>query len=158
ALVRSVGVKPKGLANHGAAIYMLMTGYDPSNFSPTGLAVPPTREDLPSVGAVASRYRPAVAGALGYVALCGPVRRGRVSGLAQWAGLLGAAHAPFAMYADPTRPLPVENLALPADMTLGRLRGRIDLRTALAAERGPRNAGFDGHYGKAFSLISSAQA
>ena len=43
-LVRSVGVKPRGLANHGAAIYMLLTGYDPSNFSPTGLAVPPSRE------------------------------------------------------------------------------------------------------------------
>jgi len=38
--------QPKGLANHGAAIYMLMTGHDPSNFSPTGLGVPPTREDL----------------------------------------------------------------------------------------------------------------
>src|SRR5262249_20514880 len=87
-----------------------------------------------------------------------PVREGSVAGLAQSAGLLGAAHDPFAMYADPTGPLPVENLALPADMTLGRLRGRIDLRTALAAERGPRNAGVDGHYGQAFSRIASAQA
>src|SRR2546428_102729 len=52
ALIRSLGVKPRGLTNHGAAIYMLMTGYDPSNFSPTGLAVPPSREDLPSVGSV----------------------------------------------------------------------------------------------------------
>ena len=34
-LIRSLGVKPRGLANHGASIYMLMTGYDPSNFSPT---------------------------------------------------------------------------------------------------------------------------
>lgn len=40
ALVRSIGVKPKGLRNHGSAIYMLMTGHDPGNFSPTGLAVP----------------------------------------------------------------------------------------------------------------------
>src|SRR5947209_16445609 len=31
ALIRSLGVKPKGLTNHGAAIYMLMTGHDPSN-------------------------------------------------------------------------------------------------------------------------------
>src|SRR5262249_34444082 len=38
-LVRSVGVKPRGLANHGAAIYMLLTAHDPTNFSPTGLAV-----------------------------------------------------------------------------------------------------------------------
>src|SRR5262249_15007320 len=63
-LVRSLGVKPRGLANHGAAIYMLMTGHDPTNFSPTGLAVAPSREDLPCVGAVVSRYRPAARGAV----------------------------------------------------------------------------------------------
>jgi hypothetical protein len=57
-LIRTVGCKPKGLPNHGSAIYMLMTGHDPGNFSPTGLAVPPSREDLPSVGAVTSRFRP----------------------------------------------------------------------------------------------------
>ena len=57
ALIRSLGVKPRGLANHGSAIYMLMTGYDPTNFSPTGLAVPPSREDLPSVGAVVARFQ-----------------------------------------------------------------------------------------------------
>src|SRR5438093_1361209 len=28
-LIRSVGCKPKGLPNHGSAIYMLMTGHDP---------------------------------------------------------------------------------------------------------------------------------
>src|SRR4051794_36608375 len=78
ALVRALGVKPKGLANHGSAIYMLMTGHDSTNFSPTGLAVPPSREDLPSVGSVAARYRPAAPGSLGYVTLCGPIREGAV--------------------------------------------------------------------------------
>ena len=39
AVVRSIGVDPKGLRNHGAAIYMLMTGHSPLNFSPTGVAV-----------------------------------------------------------------------------------------------------------------------
>src|SRR5262245_50565896 len=29
-LIRSIGVDPKGLRNHGAAIYMLMTGHDPT--------------------------------------------------------------------------------------------------------------------------------
>jgi hypothetical protein len=48
-LIRSIGVNPKGLRNHGSAIYMLMTGHESSNFSPTGLAVPPSRRDLPSV-------------------------------------------------------------------------------------------------------------
>src|SRR4029077_15326655 len=97
-LIRSLGGRPRGLANHGAAIYMLMTGYDPSNFSPTGLAVPPSREDLPSAGSVTARYRPVEAGALGYVALCGPVREGSVAGVGQGAGLLGGAYDPFPMY------------------------------------------------------------
>ncbi len=155
ALVRSLGVKPRGLANHGAAIYMLMTGHDPTNFSATGLAVPPSREDLPSIGAIVSRYRPAARGALGNVAVCGPVREGSVTGVGQGAGLLGGAHDPFALYDDPTRPLRLEGLSLPADTTLGRLRARIDLRTALG-ERAPKGRGdFDGYYGQAFSLLSA---
>ncbi len=62
ALVRSLGFNPKGLANHGAAIYTLLTGHDPTNFTPTGLAVPPSREDLPSVGSAVARYRPSEPG------------------------------------------------------------------------------------------------
>lgn len=153
ALIRSVGVKPRGLANHGASIYMLLTGYDPGNFSPTGLAVPPSREDLPSVGAVASRFRPATPGTLGYVALGGSVKEGVVTGVGQSAGLLGSAYDPFTMYEDPTLPVQVESLTLPPDVALGRLHARLDLRTSLAAPGGPRE--FDGHYSKAFSLISS---
>jgi len=158
ALIRSLGVKPKGLPNHGASIYMLMTGYDPSNFSPTGLAVPPSREDLPSVGAVASRYRPVEGGALGYVAVCGAVKEGSVTGVGQSAGLLGAAYDPFPMYEDPTQPLRVESFALPPDVTLGRLQGRLDLRTTLAGRARIGAAGFDTYYGQAYSLIASAKA
>jgi hypothetical protein len=158
ALIRSLGVKPKGLANHGSAIYMLMTGYGPDNFSPTGLAVPPSREDLPSVGAVAARFRPAEAGALGYVALCGPVKEGSVTGVGQSAGLLGGAYDPFPMYDDPTGPLRVESFALPPDVTLGRLHGRIDLRTALAGRKRLGPGDFDGYYDKAYSLIASTRA
>jgi hypothetical protein len=158
ALVRAVGTKPKGLANHGSAIYMLMTGHDSSNFSPTGLAVPPSREDLPSVGSTAVRYRPAERGALGYVALCGPVREAAVAGLGQGAGLLGGAYDPFAMYDDPTQPLRVEAFALPPDVTLGRLRVRMDLRSAVATRRGMGQGDFDTYYGKALSLIESSRA
>jgi hypothetical protein len=158
ALVRSLGVKPRGLANHGAAIYMLMTGYDPSNFSPTGLAVPPTREDLPSVGSVVARFRPSQAGSLGYVALCGPVKEGAVTGVGPFAGVLGGSFNPMQMYEDPTGPLRVESFSLPADMTLGRLRGRIDLRGALAGRNRIGPADFDAYYQQAFSLIESTRA
>jgi hypothetical protein len=158
ALVRSISVKPKGLANHGSAIYMLMTGHDSSNFSPTGLAVPPSREDLPSVGSVVVRYKPAHAGALAYVALSGPVREGAVTGVGQYAGLLGGMYNPLQMYDDPTGPLRLESFSLPADVTLGRLRGRMDLRTALAARGRLGQADFDTYYGQAVSLIASPAA
>src|SRR5262245_13129501 len=72
-LIRSLGVKPEGLANHGASIYMLMTGAGPLNFSPTGLAVPPSRQDPPSMGALAARFRPAEPGRFGFVSVCGPI-------------------------------------------------------------------------------------
>jgi hypothetical protein len=154
-LVRSVGVKPRGLANHGAAIYMLLTAHDPTNFTATGLAVQPTREDLPSLGAVVSRYRPAAKGVPANVALCGPVREGSVVGVGQAAGLLGGAHDPFAVYDDPTQPLRLEGLALPADTTLGRLEGRLDLRASLGKRPVTKRADFDGYYGQALSLLSS---
>src|SRR5262249_48310056 len=157
-LLRSLGVKPKGLANHGAAIYMLMTGHDPGNFSPTGLAVPPSREDLPSVGSIVARYQPSAAGAMSLVALCGPVREGSVTGVGQGAGLLGGAYDPFPMYEDPTQPLRLESFSLPGDMTLGRLRGRIDLRSVLLSQKQLGARDFDQYYQKAFSLIQSRQA
>ena len=158
ALVRSLGVKPKGLTNHGAAIYMLMTGHDPSNFTPTGLAVPPSREDLPSFGSVIARYRPADRGSLSYAALCFPVREGGVSGVGQGAGLLGGTYDPFPLYEDPTAPIRAEAFTLPPDTTLGRLQGRIELRSSLAARSGLGPKAFDGYYGKALSLIASARA
>ena len=158
-LIRSLGVKPRGLANHGAAIYMLMTGYDPSNFTPTGLSVPPAREDLPSAGSLVARFRPAERGAMSYVALGGPVREGGVTGVGQYAGILGGAFNPFQMYDDPTQPLRLESLSLPADITLGRLQGRIDLRSQLVVgAASPGSADFDGYYQQAFSLIESARA
>lgn len=157
-LVRSLGVKPRGLTNHGAAIYMLLTGYDPSNFSPTGLAVPPSREDLPSVGSLVARYRPTDPGALGYVALSGPVREGAVSGVGQYAGVLGGAFNPYQMYDDPTRALPLESLTLTPDVTLGRLQARLDLRAGLRSQGGVGQADFDGYYQQAFSLLESARA
>jgi hypothetical protein len=158
ALVRSVGVNPKGLRNHGAAIYMLMTGHDPTNFSPTGVAVPPSREDLPSVGSVIARYRPETPGALGYVTLSGPVMESGITGVGQSAGLLGGRFDPYQNYSDPTKSLRVEEFALPADVTLGRLRGRIDLRSVLAARRELGPADFDAYYGKALSLVESSKA
>ncbi len=133
-LVRSIGVNPKGLRNHGAAIYMLMTGHDPLNFSPTGLAVASSREDLPSLGAVIARYRSAQVGNFGNVAVGAPVKEGRVIGVGQSAGLLGGAYDPYTMYDDATKPLSLEGFTLPKDVTLNRLQSRVDLKAVIETQ------------------------
>jgi hypothetical protein len=172
-LIRTVGCKPKGLPNHGSAIYMLMTGHDPGNFSPTGLAVPPSREDLPSVGSVTSRFRPCEPGRFSYVTICGPTKEAAVVGLGQGAGLLGGAYDPYQMYDDPTQPMKLDVFALPGDVTLQRLNGRVDLRRqidsqALAREAEAATSGdrrritgrdsFDAFYQKALTILQSNAA
>ncbi|WP_406694955.1 DUF1501 domain-containing protein [Singulisphaera sp. Ch08] len=158
ALIRSLGFNPKGLANHGAAIYTVLTGHDPTNFTPTGLAVPPSRDDLPSVGSSVAKFRPSDAGALSYVALCGPVKENVFIGVAQSAGLLGNAFDPYTMYDDPTGPLRAAEFTLPPEMTLGRLRARLDLRAAARASDDLGPIDFETFYTRAFSLIESARA
>lgn len=171
-LIRTVGCKPPGLPNHGSAIYMLMTGHDPANFSPTGLAIPPSRDDLPSVGSIVARYRPADAGRFSYATICGPTKEAAVVGLGQGAGLLGATYDPLRMYDDPTRPINLEVFALPGDVTLDRLRERVDLRRAIderleslartdASGKASKPSGaatFDTFYEKALSLLHSNEA
>lgn len=167
-LIRTVGCKPKGLPNHGSAIYMLMTGHDPDNFSPTGLAVPPSRNDLPSIGSVAARYRPADKSGFSYVALGAPVKEGAVIGVGQGAGLFGAAYDPYGMYDDPTQPLKLEVFALPGDVTLDRLKARTDLRHVIETRLGATNTAsvaqrttgipIDTFYEKALTLIQSKGA
>ncbi len=148
-LIRSMGCKPPGLPNHGSAIYMLMTGHDPGNFSPTGLAVPPSREDLPSVGSVVARFQPARSSRLGYAAVCGPTKEAAVVGLGQGAGLLGAPFDPFTNYEDPTKPINLEVFALPGDISLDRLQARVELG---------RRATFGAQYRQALSLLQRNEA
>jgi hypothetical protein len=170
-LIRTVGCKPKGLPNHGSAIYMLMTGHDPGNFSPTGLAVPPSREDLPSVGAVTARFRPVAPSRFNYVTVCGPTKEAAVVGLGQGAGILGGAYDPYQNYDDPTQPLRLEVFSLPGDITLDRLKDRVDLRKLIDAQAQAREAAlgalerrstnrdsFDAFYQKALTILQSNAA
>ena len=138
-----------------------MTGHDPTNFSATGLAQPPSRDDLPSVSANVAKYRPAAPGRFNNIAICGPVLEGREVGVGQSAGLLGAAFDPVTMYDDPTKPIHPAGFTLPEQVTLDRLASRIDLRRAIdehysAIRRG--GATFDQFYDTALSLIQTQRA
>lgn len=167
-VVRSIGVDPKGLRNHGAAIYMLLTGHDPQNFSPTGLAVPPSREDLPSVGAVVARYRPPRIGDFANTGVGAPVKEGAVIGVGQSAGLLGGAYDPFTMYDDLTKPLRLDGLTLPVEIPLQRFQSRVDLKGIIERQADALlqtsptpdgvSASFDAYYDTALSLIQSNRA
>jgi len=169
-IMRTVGCKPKGLPNHGSAIYMLMTGHDSTNFSPTGLSVPPTRDDLPSVGSVITYNSPLADNRFNYVAVCGPVKENVIVGVGQGGGLLGAAYDPFTMYDDPTLPLKLETFSLPGDVTLSRLKNRVDLRQMIDQKLSQASlastlrskptelASFDAYYQKALSLVQSNDA
>ncbi len=171
-LVRTVGCKPKGLPNHGSAIYLLMTGHESSNFSRTGLSVPPTRDDLPSVGSVIAYNSPKEADRFNYVAVGFPVKENVIVGVGQGAGLLGAAYDPFTTYEDPTVPLKLETFLLPGDVSLDRLKTRVDLRSFIdqrLRENAPLKpsslrtkptelASFDAYYQKALTLVQSHDA
>ncbi|HAA70088.1 MAG TPA: DUF1501 domain-containing protein [Planctomycetaceae bacterium] len=160
-IVRSIGVDPKGLRNHGAAIYMLMTGHNPTNFTPTGLAVAPSREDLPSLGANIARYQPAPRGSFSNVAVGAPVMEGRIVGVGQSAGLHGAAYDPYTLYDDATQPLAPAGFTLPPDMPLERIASRLDLRKVVDARYHQienSNTTFDGFYDQAMALLQSRQA
>jgi len=162
-VVRSIGVDPKGLRNHGAAIYMLLTGHSPTNFSPTGLAVPPSREDLPSVGANVARYCPAERGRFSHVAVGAAVKEGKVIGVGQSTGLHGAAFDPYTMYDDATKPLKPLGFTLPEDVTLDRIGSRVDLRAIIDSRRASTAATqsqttFDEYYEQALSLIQTRRA
>jgi len=171
-IMRTVGCKPKGLPNHGSAIYMLMTGHESSNFSPTGLSVPPTRDDLPSVGSVIAYDQLPGSDRFSYVAVGFPVKENVIVGVGQGAGLLGAAYDPFTMYEDPTQPLKLETFSLPGDVSLDRLKNRVDLRgfidqrlleTSRSKSSSQRSkptelASFDAYYQKALSLVQSRDA
>jgi hypothetical protein len=92
------------------------------------------------------------------VTLSGPVIESGVVGVGQQAGLFGRQFDPYAMYNDPTKPFRVPGFELPADVTLGRLRSRIDLRTAIATRQSLGPADFESYYGKAMALVESGQA
>jgi hypothetical protein len=123
--------------------------------------VPPSREDLPSVGANVAKYRAAERGRFSNVAVSGPVMEGRVVGVGQSAGLHGAAFDPYTMYDDATKPLKPVGLTLPSDVALDRLESRLDLRAVIDTHcDGIRKSKttFDQFYDQALSLIQTRRA
>ena len=115
--------------SHAAAVYAALTGHDRGE---EGGGAKPT--DHPGPGAVLARLRPPAPGTLPYVALPYKTQEGAGGPLQPGflAGMLGASYDPFWVLDDPNVPnFRVRNLALPEEVSAGRMADRSQLLSAL---------------------------
>ena len=57
-LIRSMSYTLAGLSSHTAAIYQMLTGYEPTEVSPSGQLEPPSPNDFPTAGAWIAKFLP----------------------------------------------------------------------------------------------------
>jgi hypothetical protein len=161
ALIRSVSHRDN---DHAIGAYLLLTGYSHPKNAILGIEPPASPQDLPSMGSVVSKLRPASKSVFSYVTL-GDLRHfGNNDGLGQNAGCLGKAYDPFTV--PFMRPMNGEldvkgatQVMVEADSrTLGGRRQLLDqinaALPALEVTAGGRT--FDGFTRRAFELLSSS--
>ncbi len=148
--------------NHGTSAYHMLTGH--VHVSP-GTLRHPSPNDYPSVGCAVGMFGRQPRDLPAYVALPSVLLDGdggEVPG--QGPGFLGQKQAPFLVQGDPTRPdFSIDTLTLPGDLSVRRLRDRMQLQTALDGEaerlvKLPGPQAMDSHYERAFRLLQSPAA
>jgi uncharacterized protein (DUF1501 family) len=162
-LIRSVSYTPKGLFNHTAAHYQMLTGYTPDRVSPSGQLEPPSPKDYPNIGSNVSRLKPPDVPMLPFVMLPRPMQESNVVGKAGTAGFLGRAYDPYYLYQDPNAGIKTEDLVLRPGLSMERFKGRAELREVVkhsieSIDRQVSSYALDEYYDKAFSLILSGRA
>lgn len=162
-LIRSVSYSPKGLFNHTAAHYQMLTGYTPDRVSPSGQLEPPSPKDYPNVGSNVARLRPPEVPMLPFVMLPRPMQESNVVGKAGTAGFLGRAYDPYYLYQDPNVGIRTEDLVLRPNLTIDRFKQRAELRDLVkksmdSIDKQVSSYALDEYYQKAFSLILSGRA
>ena len=162
-LIRSMSYTPKGLFNHTAAIYQMLTGYPPDRVSPSGQLEPPTPADFPTAGSHISRLKPLDDAMLPFVEMPRPLQESNVIGKGGAAGFLGKAYDPYRLYQDPNQPIELSDLELREETSPERLAGRFELRKGLNAslpelEKAVADSALDEYYEKAYDLVLSGKA
>jgi hypothetical protein len=161
AVIRSVTHRDN---DHAIGAYLALTGYSHPKNAILGIEPPATPQDLPSVGSLVSRLRPAERPVFSYITL-GDLRHfGNNDSLGQNAGCLGRAYdpytIPFVRPMDGT--LDTGGVAsVMADRDGGRLDGRRHLleqvaRAAPALEATADVRNRDDHNRRAFALLASS--
>ena len=81
--------------DHAVGTYLALTGYPHPRSRPLGIEPPATPQDLPSLGSVVSKVRPADRSMFSYVTLGDLRHLGNNDSMGQNAGCLGRAYDPF---------------------------------------------------------------
>ena len=162
-LIRSMSYTPVGLFNHTAAIYQMLTGYEPGKVSPSGQLEPPSPADFPTAGSHISKLLPLDEPVLPFVEMPRPLQESNVIGKGGAAGFLGRAYDPYRFYQDPNKSISLDDLTLRREVPPERLKGRFALLKGLDdsmpdLEKAVSNYAVDEYYGKAFDLVLSGKA
>jgi hypothetical protein len=162
-LIRSMSYTPKGLFNHTAAIYQMLTGYEPTKVSPSGQLEPPSPADFPTAGSHVSKLKPPDEPVLPFVEMPRPLQESNVIGKGGAAGFLGKAYDPYRLYQDPNKPIKLDDLTLRKEVPPERLKDRFELlkglnRSMPELEKAVESHALDEYYTKAFELVVSGKA
>jgi len=169
-MIRSMSYTPKGLFNHTAAIYQMMTGYTTDKVSPSGQLEPPSLKDFPNFGSQIVRLHPPTEPMLPFVMLPRPLQESNVVGKGGTAGFLGKAFDPYSLYPDgddmdmkKMDRIRVDDLKLRPDVFATRLERRARLREVINAgmpdiEKAVADYNLEEYYDRALSLIVSGRA
>ena len=169
-MMRAVSYTPKGLFNHTAAIYQMMTGYTTDKVSPSGQLEPPSPKDFPNFGANIVRLRPSNEPMLPFVMLPRPLQESGVVGKGGTAGFLGKAYDPYTLYPPGSdmdmqkmAKIRVDDLEMRPDMFGVRLKRRALLRNSIndampVIDKAVEHYNLNTHYDRALDLVSSGRA
>ncbi len=169
-LIRSMSYTPKGLFNHTAAIYQMLTGYTTDRVSPSGQLEPPTPKDFPNFGSNLVRLKPSKVPMLPFVMLPRPLQESNVVGKAGTAGFLGRAYDPYYLYPEgddmnmnKMENVRIDDLKMRDDVYAGRLRRRARLRNVINSgmpqvEKAVKSYNLNEYYDRALDLVTSGRA
>jgi hypothetical protein len=160
AVIRSVTHRDN---DHAIGTYLALTGYSHPKHDILGIEPPASPQDLPSLGSVTSKLRPADKSIFSYVTLGDLRHLGNNDSMGQNSGCLGRAYDPFTVpFVRPiTGPLDLSGVtSVMAEVDGRRLQGRRQLldrvstaTSTLEATTETRN--LDGYARRAFELLSS---
>ncbi len=169
-MIRSMSYTPKGLFNHTAAIYQMMTGYTTDKVSPSGQLEPPSPKDFPNFGSQLVRMRPPEAPMLPFVMLPRPLQESNVVGKGGTAGFLGKAYDPYQLFPagddlnmSKMDKLNVDDLSMAPGVFAHRLQRRARIRDAIndampGIDKAVEDYELNEYYSKAINLIVSGKA